>query len=382
MIVNNLHNRKHQRGLSLVELMISLVISLILLAGLTTLIVQQSQTRDELEKSSRQIENGRYAMQILHEDIQHAGFYGQYFNVPTWGSAPGVLPNPCATDVASLTAAMPLAIQGYNNVAASPLACINSANILAGSDILVIRRAGSNRLDFAGLTTAAALDAGQVYIQTNTAGVTMGVGAGAQANTTDYPRVYDEPPNGTGAVHAPLRSYQVHIYFVSPCSTMANGATCAATDDNGSPLPTLKRLDLSTNAGATAWVLTPLVEGIESLQLDFGVDGDSTIVPPEPLIDGYPDVYCANPDDTAATCPVNSLPALAVSNPTNWAHVMSVRVNVLARNTECTTAYTDTKSYGMGLTPQANNCANGGYKRHAFSEMVRVVNPSGRRARQ
>lgn len=118
------------------------------------------------------------------------------------------------------------------------------------------------------------------------------------------------------------------------------------------------------------------------MQLDYGVDGDSTMLPASAPVDGYPDIYCSNPD-TAATCQTpNNLPALSATNPTNWANVMSVRVNLLARNTECTTGYADNKVYGMGLTAQANTCTNGGYKRHVFSELVRAVNPSGRRAVQ
>ena len=89
-----------QTGLSLIELMIALVIGLVLLLGISTLIVQQNITRSEMDKSSRQIENGRYAMQMLHDDIQLAGFYGSY--------SPGnlveaVIPNdPCDTVPANL----------------------------------------------------------------------------------------------------------------------------------------------------------------------------------------------------------------------------------------------------------------------------------------
>ncbi|MGH8846537.1 MAG: PilW family protein, partial [Polaromonas sp.] len=64
-----LQSLHHQRGMTLVEWMVSITIGLVLLAGLTALIARQSSTQAELEKSSRQIENGRYAMQLLNEDI-------------------------------------------------------------------------------------------------------------------------------------------------------------------------------------------------------------------------------------------------------------------------------------------------------------------------
>ena len=46
---------RHQAGLSLVELMISIVIGLLLLAGISSLIAAQGSARGELEKAARQI---------------------------------------------------------------------------------------------------------------------------------------------------------------------------------------------------------------------------------------------------------------------------------------------------------------------------------------
>ena len=358
-------NSKRQTGLSLVELMISLTIGLILLMGVTTLIVQQNNTRDELDKSSRQIENGRFAMQILHDDLQHAGFYGQYFILP---STPATLPNPCLVDIASLTAAMPLPIQGYDSPVSVPAPlsnCLADANHVAGTDILVIRRANTST---ASIANAAAGVGGQVYLQTNTASAVIGVGAGA--TITSFPLTYD----AAQTIRAPLRSYFVRIYFISPCSTMANGTTCAASDDNGNPIPTLKRLELSASGGNTNLALTPLVEGIENMQMDFGLDNDG---------DGYPDINSTTPIAT-----------------TDWSNVMAVRVNLLSRNTEPSVGYSDGKTYTLGLAgsvgpfnvaPYALSSACGGtaaypqrcnYKRHMYSELISLVNPSGRRAQQ
>src|SRR5512135_2613642 len=131
----------NQDGLSLVELMIALTIGLILLLGITTLIVMQSNSRNELEKSSRQIENGRYASQILHDDIQHAGFYGIYR--PITPVIPATLPDPCDATAAGLSAAMALPIQGYDSPAAPPITCLLGNNYKPGTDILVIRRAST-----------------------------------------------------------------------------------------------------------------------------------------------------------------------------------------------------------------------------------------------
>ena len=67
-----------QRGFSLVELMISVTISLVILAGLSAMLVNVSRTNAEMAKSNSQIENGRFAVQVLENDLVHAGFWGEY----------------------------------------------------------------------------------------------------------------------------------------------------------------------------------------------------------------------------------------------------------------------------------------------------------------
>jgi type IV pilus assembly protein PilW len=57
---------------------------------------------------------------------------------------------------------------------------------------------------------------------------------------------------------------------------------------------------------------------------------------------------------------------------------MAVRVHLLARNNERSAGYTDGKSYNLGLAG-ATAAANDNFKRHVFSQLIRVVNPSARR---
>lgn len=352
---------RSQRGLSLIELMISLTIGLILLLGITTLIVQQSQTRDELEKSSRQIENGRYAMQILHDDIEHAGFYGKYFNLTP---PQGTLSDPCSMNTNILDQSMPLHIQGYNNaLPTASFTCAldgvssasNSLNYLAGTDLLVIRR-----VDTASFNNPAIAAAGVIYLQATPASHVLATGPDTSVFTLNN-------STATNTAPADLRAFITRIYFISPCSIPAGGGTSCTgvNDDNGHPTPTLKRLDLTATGGATSFTVTPLVEGIENMQLDYGIDTNS---------DGYPENYSTCSTSTPCTT-------------TDWSNVMTIRVNLLARNTECTTGYTDSKSYDLGggaasaPTP-AVPCTNGDYKRHVFTELIRAINPSGRRAQQ
>lgn len=365
--------QRRQRGLSLVELMISITIGLFLLTGITTLIVQQSSTRDELEKSSRQIENGRYAMQILHDDIALAGYYGEFYALPT---PPVALPDPCDTTLSGLGAAMSLPIQGYDfdpsSTAGSPITvCLAAANYKPGTDILVVRRAST--VPESGAINV--VNPPDIFLQTSSAAYVLSTPASA-FNTNSPPLPSPFTIANTEGIPSPIRQYWVRVYFVSPCSKPAGGgATCTgAADDNGNPIPTLKRLDITAPNRTSPPTPVPLVEGVENMQLDYGLDNDG---------DGYPDVYTATPASTLA-----------------WSNVMTIRINLLVRNNDPTSGFADSKTYNLGLAGNVGpfNAAPydlsppcGGtaaypqlcnYKRHAFSELVRVVNPSGRRAQQ
>jgi type IV pilus assembly protein PilW len=62
---------------------------------------------------------------------------------------------------------------------------------------------------------------------------------------------------------------------------------------------------------------------------------------------------------------------------------MAVRLHILARNTETSGSWTDTRTYNLGLASIADSTIGGpfndAYKRHIYSTVARAVNPSGRR---
>lgn len=331
-------------GLSLIELMIAITLGLLIVAGITVLIARQSSTRAEFEKASREIENGRYAMQLLKDDIEHAGFYDQYNPA---SAVPATLPDPCETVSTNLGAALPLPLQGIDAPLSltGVLSCLADGNHKPGTDIVVIRRA-----DTTALIPVSSAVAGQPYLQTGQTGsgsaVISAIGTGS--DTTPFTL-----QNKDGSI-ASLRKYMVRIYFISPCTTAVSTA-CAASDDGGNPVPTLKRLELSTNgAGAPVLTIVPLAEGIDNLQLDYGLD--SATAP-----DGAPHTFATAPASTP-----------------EWSNVMAVRVNLLARSTDSSPGYVDGKTYNLGLAGNVGPF-NDGFKRHAFSALIRATNPSGRR---
>ena len=311
----NPHTR--HAGFSLVELMVAMTLGLILLAGVVTVVTNTSASFGELNKASRQLDNGRYAIQVLREDIRHAGYYGEFFDVPD----PTAMINPCSTALADLESGMSLPVQGYAGAAVAPLACL--PGYVPNTDVLVIRRASTE------LTPTGTMVASEVYLQSRTDSRVLQPGPFDAA-------VFDLV-NRDGSV-ADVRRYLVHIYYIRDCSD------CSGAGDG---IPTLTRVEFQNGNFNTA---APIAEGIETLRLQYGIDTN---------------------DDGVA----NQLVALP-ANLNEWSSLISVEMGLLARNVEPSPGYTDQKTYslaGVNLTPGGN------FKRHAYTTLARAVNPGDRR---
>lgn len=327
--------------------MVALTIGLLIMAGLTTLYVNTSSSYREVEQTSRQLENGRYAMQILSDEIQHTGFYGEYYKLAL---PPAALPDPCSIVVANLQAALPLPLQGYDAPANSPIACLNNANFKSGTDILVIRRAETTPP----LSTTPVLN--RVYIQANATQAEIQLGDPDGPNNLETFELGTDKADSTpaaifkkdGVTAAAIRQYHVHIYFISPCDVQGNN-NCDATDDGGKPIPTLKRIELESGPSMST---VSLVQGIENLQIEYGIDTTG---------DGVPDSYVAAPANTTA-----------------WSNVVTLRLHLLARNIDTSAGYKDTKQYNLGLAGTTDP-TNDAYKRHVYTALVRANNLSDRK---
>jgi type IV pilus assembly protein PilW len=338
-----------QHGFTMIELMVGITLGLLVLAVATLVFVNVSGNRRDTERVSRQIENGRYAMQILSDDLVNAGYFGEHnpgrapYFTPPFTAAP---PDPCSVDVNDLKdpQTMMIHVQGYGPGTAKP-GCL--ADVRAGTAAIVVRRTATC---VAGAPNCAALANGEIYLQStlcndelaNPAAATHYVVAAA-------PGPFPLTRRGCAAA-ASVRKYEVHIYFV------------ANNNNAGDGIPTLKRAELT----AGAFTIVPLVEGIESLQVEYGLDTDS---------DSAPDVLTASPG-TYLGC------AGAVCS-RNWANAMTARVHLLARTTEGTPGQVDAKTFNLGTDEAGDPIQVGpfsdGFKRHAYSATIRMNNPAGRR---
>lgn len=349
-------SRRSMAGISIIELMIAMVLGLLILAGLASLFAGSSAARSEMERSSRQIENGRFAMELLGEDLRMAGFYGE-FNAGSM-IVPGALPDPCSANVADWEAAMPIAVQGYDNGNGFPALCL-PANVRPGTDMLLVRRAATCE---AGTANCEPLVGGAPYVQVSK----CSAGAPPENLVTPYKiglqgSVVFNLGQRNCATLAGVRRYYARIYYIS--------------NDNGdgANIPTLKRLDMN----GLVWTETPLVEGIEELNIEYGVDW----VPPplaSPPWNVVPDTYTADPTT------FNPPGCTTCNAPGNWANVVTARINLLARNVDPSPNYIDTKRYILGRDALGNEISvnpGGPYRRHAYSGVVRVVNVAQRRER-
>lgn len=344
-----LRGAQTQRGLTLVEFMVAVALGLILVAGMATLIANQSSTRATIDRTGAMIENGRYALAAMEADIQLAGYWGDVSTLP---SAPAVLPDPCDVATSTLQAAMPVHVQGYSGLLTLPTVTPNLASCLpgwvVGTDILVVRH-----LDTTALPITTSVTGGGVFVQTglDAAGTTLSyvLAAPAATGTASTATFNLLKKDGTAA---PLRQFVANIYYIRNLSA-----------DGTSALPSLWVASVSGNGTATVVTQTAVAENIENLQIDYGVDTDG---------DGAPN---GAPVDGTALIPVETS-----SDKNAWPNVMSVTVNLLARTAQTVAGYTDTKSYQLGATATAVPAQNDGFQRHVFSQTVRLVNPSSRRS--
>ena len=353
--------RRGEQGLTLIEFMVSIVLSMLLVAALSTLIANQSANRAEVDRSGRMLENGRYAIRTLADDLQLAGYWGELSSMPV---TPGTMPDPCSRVASEIGDAMSLHVQGYDApVAGAVPSCLATQNLLPGTDVIVVRHADADSSSLE--TTPTVPDAakvvaaaGQVLIQTGVNSVAnqnfeYRINA-ATSNTTTNGTMFPLLKKDLTTA-ATIRKVLVRIYFVSACSVPV-GTSCTNAD-GGTPIPTLKVRELAMVGGTLDWTTVTVAEGIENLQVDYGVDSDS---------DGAADGADVNAASTS------------LDTPAKWTNVMGAKVYLLARSSERSPGFTDGKTYRLG-TAGTTAATNDGYRRHVFLQSVRFVNPSARR---
>ncbi len=390
-------NKTHrmQRGFTLVELMISLVLGLLIILALFIMLINVNRNNSELSSTNRLIENGRFSLQLLTSDVSHAGYWSGH--VPEFDDLTGSttigptdvptgVPDPClAFSTASWTDEykknlVGIAAQGTDIPAVvpsptTPFCGSVVTNPQPNTDVLVVRHAepclvGSGTDDCSDTRANASP---HLYFQAS------------RCDTDTAKFVLDTSAftlkAGDCTVDAPIRRFSSSIYYVRD---HANAA--------GDGLPTLMRARFGVNGTPQFLSAQALVEGVQGFRVEYGVDnrsdtaatvdlaalalpivwptGATTLNTPTNRGNGLPDEYirCSQ----ATPCTADQL-----------VNVTVVKLYVLVRAERTTSGHTDTKQYCL-----ASSCTdptdymgpfNDGYKRHLFTQTIRLTNVAMRR---
>lgn len=236
---------QRQRGISLVEIMVAMVLGVVILLAMSEVFVNNSRTRGEIEKTGRQIENGSFALSLLADELRNAGFWGE----AGAQDVPATLPEVCPTDMADVQSALGVPVQGAG------IACATSKS---GSDFIAIRRASTCSVGSAG---CAAFQADDVYLQVSACN---SVSPGEVLLATAIGDLTYTQRDCTAL--APIYKLYSRLYYV--------------TEDD-----VLTRKELSDS---TYTLTSSLVDGIERLHFEYGLDTSG---------DGAVDSFSSSPSD-------------------------------------------------------------------------------------
>lgn len=388
-----------EAGFTLVELMISLTIGLFIVLALLTLLINVNRNNGELSKTNRVIENGRFALQLLEADVSHAGYWAGF--VPSFDDlsntvaptdVPTGVPDPCQAiagwSAQYKTNLIGTPVQAYEIPSPVPSPTVPVCGTVVtnpqpDTDMLVVRHLDASTSCVPG-TAGCPASPGLPQFQMNRCWNSSSPGY----STTTYVFGTDTtaftlhqrdctpaiaPGTGTVGTLSPITAYASNLYYIRNYS-----------DTPGDGIPTLVRSQYGLVGGVPQYQpQQAFISGIDGFRVELGVDNvsaggtaadfttainfpnASVLINPTNRGDGYPDgayVHC-----TAATPCTES----------QFMNTVAVKIYVLARGDSPSPSYVDTKTYQLGSTTMGP--FNDRYKRHLFTQTIRLTNVSGRR---
>lgn len=266
----SLHTSKRHRGLTLIELLVAMALSLLVVLAAVSALVVARQGFSSVDASSQLRDNGRFAASIMQRLLVQSGFLDFTYATNTAASEFKVAgeesnPEPSIRGVNNAKYTQSLAL---GDTTTSP------ANGVNGSDMLVLR-----------------YQIGETY---------------PGSNKSDSTMIYcnGDTPNSTVALNSTDRIWSVFHIAVN-------------TKTNEPSLMCTWRDDASGN-----WYTQPLVQGIESMQILYGVDGVTPGAAPTEPTDTVPERYLRADQLNAPT---------AQASNENWRRVRSVRIGLVLR---------------------------------------------------
>ncbi len=315
-----MRNKKQIRGFSLIELMVALSISLVLMLGVTNIMISTKRSYNVQNDMGLLLENGRFAIEIINNDLRMAGFFGCSGQTPAGVISLAGADNNGANGSDVILASFVDANQNAFSVEHAPPTPLNASPLQQGQTTLTVTTRGELYVG----DTVIASDCGSSTSYTVNAVTDTTV-----TLNTGLDKTYD---NNTQSYGAQLRRLVTHRYFIA---SSTNGFSLFR-DNNpiGDPLDT-------TNA-------EELVEGVENMQIRYGEDTNG---------DGVIDQY------------LNS------DNVTTMQNVLAIRVTLLLNTiTERSDREADTDTYILDPESSAYDPPDDHLRRTTFTTTVKLRN--------
>lgn len=343
-------------GFTIVEIMVALVISLILLAGIIQIFVSAKATYNMQEGMSRVQENARFAMDFLERRVREAGFYGCSTSVGNFtntlknkttnpynfgtpaegydanGTGLGATYTITATDPAPATSGTGWTAAGTGSSSATlPAGLVNKA--VPGSDVLVIRGGGNDSVKIDHTNNSA-----QVFVEN----LSSAAGACPDGSTKISGLCDGDVVVVTDCSKA--RVFQV-TGIVGVGAGGCTGPSCANLQHAGSGTPGNQPTSWGGNHAPPDERFGPGSEIVKVTTTSFYIGQGANGAPalfymetngtPQELVEGVDNMQILYGEDTDAAGSANSgLPNryVTAAQVTNWDNVVSVRLSLLLRS--------------------------------------------------
>ena len=366
----------HATGFTLVELLVAVTLGAIILAGAVSLFVNNRDTYKTTNELSRLQETARYALGMMVKDIRMAGYFGcadrgdtVRLNVAT--ATPGELwdinmdpaAGPVIPPIEGFEAAFPaneFMPSGFDVTVGTNGA---GGEILANTDAITLRYLAGSMNDTTGtagtldyLVTADAINGATstITVDSTTGFALNQVAAISDCGGSDIFQISAAPTATTVQANALSRGYNAAS---SPMIAPFVGVRYYIGDNGRGTVadihPSLYRTIITPGVAALTESQQELFEGVESMQILYGVDTSGN---------GVPDSYVRSGDAPLSTGDPAS----------NWASIVSVRISILVRTVDQHGRDIDTNVY------QVNNIAvgplNDNRRRRVFTTTATVRN--------
>ncbi len=241
MTVKPKHRFKgRQRGLGLVEIMVSLLLMAIMFNGLMDIFLNSRATYSATDNITRAQENGRTAVQILVADLRRSGYLGGNSDITTIAGSlgPSTAAATCATNDTTWARMISRGLHGLDDTKAG-YACVNDSYLRG--DIITMRFASPWQVDTADFAPT------RIYLRSSVfeGKVFLGADTADKRNTV---------------LDTPQRQHELLAYTYYIADT---GRTC-----NSAAVPGLFRETLNAKNFPVA---EELISGVENMQFQYNI---------------------------------------------------------------------------------------------------------------